>query len=155
MTMIAAAVAAGAAAGVGDTAKQVVRDAYTALKGLIVRRYGVVEDRIAGVESDPAEPSRRRLLAEQLGRAGAGADEQVRAAAAELLRVVAEHTPEAAATVGVGLIRTEAGGDIEVSDVTVRAGSAVVATDVTAGGSIRISGVRVGSPGEDPFDALG
>ncbi|MGK8491232.1 hypothetical protein [Nocardia asiatica] len=155
MTLIAAAVAAGAAAGAGDSAKQVVVDAYTALKGLITRRYGVVEAELVGVEHDPAEPLRRQLLAKQLCKAGAADDEPVRVAAEELLRVVAEHTPHAATTVGVQLTRVEADGDIEVTDIAVQAGSGVTATDVRAGGSIRISGVQVGGSDQDPSAARG
>ncbi|MEV0712776.1 hypothetical protein AB0I48_35005 [Nocardia aurea] len=145
MTLMAAAVAAGAAAGAGDTAKQVVADAYAALKGLITRRYSTVEAEVVGVEYDPEEPLRRQLLAKQLGKAGAGTDLEVRAAAEELLRTVAEQAPAAARVVGVALTRVEASGDIEVTDIAVLGdGAGVSATDVAAGGSIRISGVQVG-----------
>ncbi|MEU2043566.1 hypothetical protein [Nocardia niwae] len=144
VTLIAAAVAAGAAAGAGDTAKQAVRDAYTALKRLITRRYGVLEAEIVGVESEPEEPLRRQLLARRLSKTGAGDDEQVQSAAQELLRVVAEEDPAAAEAVGVKLTRVEAGGEIEINDLTGSAERAVDFTDVKAGGSIRISGVRAG-----------
>ncbi|MFI7531454.1 hypothetical protein [Nocardia salmonicida] len=145
VTLIAAAVAAGAAAGVGDTGAQLVKDAYSGLKGLISHRYDVVAAEIVGVESEPEEPLRRQLLAKKLSNAGAGEDDQVQAAAREVLRRVAEYAPTAAATIGVRLHRVEAGGDIEISDVTVNA------EDVSAGGSIRISGGRAGGgDGQNP-----
>ena len=39
ITLIVAALAAGAAAGLGDTASQAIKDAYAGLKGLIKRRF--------------------------------------------------------------------------------------------------------------------
>ncbi|BDT95542.1 MULTISPECIES: hypothetical protein [Nocardia] len=156
VTLIAAAVAAGAATGLTDVATRVVADSYQALKDLLSRRYGVIEAEIIGVERDPQEPLRRQLLAKELGKAGAGEDLEVRAAAEELLRVIEEQAPAAAAAVGVQLTRVEAGGEIEIRDVTAAAGSGVEATDVKAGGSIRVSGVRAGRPDdEDPSVARG
>lgn len=155
VTMVSAALAAGAAAGSRDTAKQAVSDAYAALKGLITRRYGVIEADVVAVENDPEEPLRRQLLAKQLSKAGAGDDIEVRAAAEELLRVVAEQAPAAAEAVGLKFTRVEAGGDIEVSDVVGSAQRVLEATDVKVGGSFRIKGVRAGGISEDPTVAHG
>ncbi|MGW4771836.1 hypothetical protein ACWEO2_27830 [Nocardia sp. NPDC004278] len=155
VTLIAAAVAAGAAAGAGETAKRAVADCYVALKGLISRQYGVVDAEVIGVESEPEEPLRRQLLARQLEKAGAGQDLEVRAAAEELLRVIAIQAPDAAYAVGVKLSRVEASGQIEITDIAVTAdgGMGVEARDVTAA-AIRISGVQVGRVGaSDPTQA--
>jgi hypothetical protein len=155
MAMVAAALAAGAAGGVKDTAKQAVADSYAALKGLITRRYGVLEADVVAVENDPEEPLRRQLLAKQLHKVGAGDDLEVRAAAEKLLRIIAEHAPAAAEAVGVKLTRVEAGGDIEVSDFFGSAQRVLDATDVNVGGSIRIGRVRAGGTDEDPSAARG
>lgn len=155
VTMVAAALAAGAAAGTKDGARQVVLDAYTALKGLVTHRYEAIAADVVAVENDPEEPLRRRLLAKQLRKAGAGEDLDVRAAAEELLRVIAEHEPAVADAVGVRLTRVEAGGDIEVSDFVGATPRVLDATDVRVAGSIKISGVRAGRTGEDPSAAHG
>ncbi|MBH0775265.1 hypothetical protein [Nocardia bovistercoris] len=144
VTVVATALAAGAAAGLTDTAKEAVVDGYRAVKGLVIDRYGSVEAELVGVENDPEEPLRRQLLARQLDKAGAGRDAGLRAAAEELLRLVSEAEPEAVRAVGVRLSRVDAGGDIEISDVTAAGGSGVVGTDITAAGSVRISGIRAG-----------
>lgn len=143
--------AAGAAAGVGDTAKQVVLDAYLGMKGLISRRYGVVDAEVVGVESEPEEPLRRQLLAKQLAKTGAGDDLQLQTAARELLELIAEQAPTAAAAVGMKLTRAKVGGDLEVTDLTVSNGSGFEGTDIDVTGSVRYTGGRIGGPG-GPFD---
>ncbi len=148
LTLIATALALGAAKGAHEVGKDGVVDLYQGLKALITRKYGVVDAEVVGVESEPEEPLRRQLLAKKLGQAGAGDDEELRALAEELLRQIAENAPEAAETIGVKLTRLEAGGDIEVTDVAVLGGSGVTATDVSASGSVRISGVR--AVGQEP-----
>ncbi|MGW4717847.1 hypothetical protein [Nocardia sp. NPDC004260] len=60
-TLVATAVAVGAAAGLTDTAKQSVTDAYAALKGLLTRRYRDVD--LAQVEADPDAAAEREALA--------------------------------------------------------------------------------------------
>ncbi|MFE3986963.1 hypothetical protein ACFXPR_20980 [Nocardia tengchongensis] len=155
VTLIAAAVAAGAAAGAGETAKRAVADGYLALKALISRHYGVVDAEVIGVESEPGEPLRRQLLARQLEKAGAGQDPEVCAAAEQLLRVIANDAPDAARSAGVKLNRVEASGHIQISDIAVidDGSTGVDVIDVRAA-AIRISGVQVGRPGAmDPTQA--
>jgi len=138
--MIATAVAVGAS----DVAKQIVPDAYAALKTLILNRYTAVGAEVAGVESEPDEPLRRQLLAKQLDKAGASEDNELRDTAQELLHQIDQKAPEAAETVGVRLLRVAAGGDIEIADIDVVGGSGVTATDVSAGRSLKITGVKAG-----------
>ncbi|MGN2638288.1 hypothetical protein ACTD5D_19255 [Nocardia takedensis] len=155
VTLIAAAVAAGAAAGVGDTAKQVVGDAYDGLKGLISRRYGVVDAEVVGVESEPEEPLRRQLLAKQLAKTGAGDDPQLLGTAQQLLEMIAELAPTAAEVVGMKLTRAKVGGDIEIADLTVTSGRGFEGTGIDVAGSVKFTGGRVGGPGADPSTARG
>ncbi|WP_280308184.1 hypothetical protein [Nocardia abscessus] len=67
--IVAQALAAGAVAGLGETAKQAVADAYQHLKGLVTSRYGQVD--VVALEQRPASEHRRQELAEDLQRAGA------------------------------------------------------------------------------------
>ncbi|WP_433524227.1 hypothetical protein ACQPZ2_03230 [Nocardia pseudovaccinii] len=150
LTMVAVAVALGASEGGRETAKKVVVDSYAALKQFISNRYGAVTAEVEGVESEPEEELRRQLLAKKLGQAGAGQDNELQALAQELLRQIAEHAPEATATVGVSLVRVAAGGDVEVVDVDVEGGSGVTAEDVSADGFVSIRGVKVRAVQEPP-----
>ncbi|WAC92235.1 hypothetical protein [Mycobacterium sp. Aquia_213] len=66
------------------------------------------------------------------------------------MTLVEEQEPDAPATVGVVLRRASVGGDIEIADVVVEGGSGVVAEDITADGSLRVSGVSARGPQEPP-----
>ncbi|MFC9897599.1 hypothetical protein ACFVMC_28235 [Nocardia sp. NPDC127579] len=143
MTMIAAAVAAGAAAGLTETAKNAISDAYLALKGLITRRYETVD--LGVVESKPELASRRAVLAEELSEAGAGADEELIEAARQLLAAIQDERPEAAEIVGVRLRRIESG-QLEITDIAA-VGSGVVVEDAKVAGAVKITGVRAGGSG--------
>ncbi|MFI6959646.1 hypothetical protein ACIBJI_40045 [Nocardia sp. NPDC050408] len=145
MALVAAAVAAGAAgtsAGLSETAKKAVADAYQALKGLITRRYTSVE--VAVVETRPQLRSRRTVLAEELLEAGAGEDRELVDAARYLLQVIEEYAPQSAEVVGVQLRRVRAG-ELEITDV-VSTGTAVVAEETEVVGTLKITGVRSGFP---------
>lgn len=150
VTMIAAAVAIGASDGVRKTAKEAITDAYTALKSWLTSRYGSVAAEVTGLEQEPEEELRRALLAKKLAAAGANDDGELHGLAQTLLTLVEEQEPDAPATVGVVLRRASVGGDIEIADVAVDGGSGVVAEDITADGSLRVSGVLARGPQEPP-----
>jgi hypothetical protein len=87
ITLIVAALAAGAAAGVADTASQAIKDAYASLKTLIKRRFegnAKAEEVLADHEADPE--TYEKPLAKQLELAGAQGDPEIARAAEELLR---------------------------------------------------------------------
>ena len=89
VTLIVAALAAGAAAGLKDTASSAVKDAYNGLKGLAQRRLGGrpgVELVLARHEQDPQVWD--KPLAQELTAAGAGDDETLVAAAQALMQLV-------------------------------------------------------------------
>jgi hypothetical protein len=150
VTTIAAAVALGASEGLRKTAKEAITDAYAALKSWLTSKYGSVTAEVTGLEQDPEEELRRALLAKKLAAAGANDDEELRRLAQTLLTLVQEQEPDAPATVGVTLRRASVGGDIEIADVAVEGGSGVVAEDITADGSMRVSGVSARGPQEPP-----
>ncbi|WP_458691370.1 hypothetical protein [Nocardia tengchongensis] len=88
VTIIAAALAAGALKGVGETATTVVADAYKGLKALVARRFGAsprAELVLAEHESDP--DTWQAPLTVALRDSGAGEDDQILAAARRLLEL--------------------------------------------------------------------
>jgi hypothetical protein len=89
VTLIVAALVAGAAAGVKDTASSAVKDAYNGLKGLVQRRMGGRPDGelvLARHEQDPQVWE--RPLVQELTAAGAGNDPALVAAAQALMQLV-------------------------------------------------------------------
>ncbi|MFD3427265.1 hypothetical protein [Nocardia fluminea] len=136
--VVVSAIAAGAGAGTGDTAAQVIKDAYTGLKNLISRKFGDVD--VAGLERKPDSDSKRASLAEDLEDAGAAGDTELAAAAAVLLETVRKHAP--AVVVGVDVSGLVAAA-VTISDVA-STGDGVRVADSTISGDAKISGVRAG-----------
>jgi hypothetical protein len=85
--VIAAALAAGAGAGLRDTASAAVRDAYAGLKDLLKRRIGDLDDQtVQALEADETEPGVwQARIGDALTASGAASDKQVLAAAGRLL----------------------------------------------------------------------
>lgn len=89
MSMIVAALAAGASAAVKDTAGQAVKEGYAALKALIKRKFGGKQMAEAVLESHEVEPQVwEKPLERELAEAGADQDEELVLKAKELLAVV-------------------------------------------------------------------
>lgn len=87
LEMIAVALAAGAGAGVKDTASLAVRDAYEGLKTLLKRRL-TRPAAVAALDADETEPGVwEAQLGDALTESGAADDEQVLAAARTLLEL--------------------------------------------------------------------
>ncbi|MGW4847056.1 hypothetical protein [Nocardia brasiliensis] len=148
MTMVVAAVAAGAAAGLTGTAEQAVADVYQALKRLIAGRYRSAHVEV--VERQPQSAARRAVLIEELAQAGAANDEELLTAAGQVLVAVQLHTPQVAETVGVRLREIRAG-QLEITDVTAAMGAGVIAENISVEGSFTISGIRTaGQPLHPP-----
>src|SRR3954454_9760425 len=89
VTLIVAALAAGAGAGVRDTAAQAVKDAYAGLKALVLRR---VKDTPAGemavVEHEKDPDTWSAPLAKTLTTTGADRDPELIASAQRLLELL-------------------------------------------------------------------
>lgn len=89
ISLIIAALTAGAVVGARDTAGAAVKDAYGGLKELIHRRFGGNQGARAALdlsEHEPAAPVRE--LAQHLWAVGAESDEELIAAAQAVLRLV-------------------------------------------------------------------
>jgi hypothetical protein len=144
VSLIVLAVAAGAAAGLKDSAADAVKEAYGALKRRILERHRVD---VSAVERKPDSEHKRASLKEDLADAGAGDDVELREAARRLLAEVAKHDPGAAQAVGVDLERVTAG-FISIGDVDVRgAATGFKGRDVNVGGGIHIGDIRADSGG--------
>jgi hypothetical protein len=138
VTLIVAALAAGAAAGLKPVAAEAVRDAYRGIKRLITDHYPGVA--IEELEKLPASDAKKESLTVDLERAGASRDSELLAAAEALIAAVKEHDAEAAAAVGVRLDDIEAA-FLRIHDVEAE-GTGVEASRVRTEGGIDISGVR-------------
>lgn len=137
--LVVSAIAAGAAAGMTDTASQLVNDAYTGLKNLLSRKYSDVD--IAGVERKPESDAKKASLAEDLDDAGAAGDRELGSAAAALLEAVREHDPQVVIGVDVtGLVAAA----LTISDV-VSTGDGARISDSRIEGEVDIRGIRAGS----------
>jgi hypothetical protein len=89
ISLIVAALTAGALAGVTDAAGQAVKDAYAGLKGLIRRRFSGDHDAEAALDQSERQPEAgdaQAKLAEHLRAAGAADDEELIRAAQAVLR---------------------------------------------------------------------
>jgi hypothetical protein len=145
VTMIATALALGAAAGLKPTAEQAVKDAYAALKALIKSKYPKVS--VGHLEEAPESKARRSVLEEDLTSVQAAADRDVLQRAKDVMEAVQRHAPAAAAAVGVDLddIRAAA---IELEDIVAQ-GTGVKLRKADVTGAISIKKVRAGG-GTDP-----
>jgi len=111
LTVITAAVSAGATLALKSTAEQAVKDAYGALKSLILSKFGSKGDTakaVEAVESKPESEGRKTTLQEELEAAGAGKDQEVVDKATELLKLLESKSPGASGGL-VGQINAQGG----------------------------------------------
>lgn len=113
ISLIIAALAAGATAGVKDTASAAVNDAYEGLKGLIRHRFGRDSAALADLQKvETAPDSDHAALSERLRSAGAGNDEQLIRLAQDVLK----HTDPAGARIGKYNVVITGGKGIAIGD---------------------------------------
>jgi len=143
VSVVVAALAAGAAAGLKDTVAAAIKDAYSGLKHLLSKRYADVST--SGLEKKPDSKPQQSALAESLTDAGADKDADLLAAAKALQDAIKAHDPGAYATVGIDLSRVEAG-SLDIHDVHAAEGATGVrASDVKVAGAMNISRIDAGT----------
>jgi hypothetical protein len=140
VTLIVAALAAGAATGLKDTAATAVREAYSALKAFLSHRYGKV--RIDDVESKPESEAKRESLTEDLTEAGAAKDQELLDLARQLVVALRENDASAGQVIGVDLDHLEAD-FVKIGKVS-STGTGVRAADVRLKGGFEVDDVNAG-----------
>ena len=139
VSVVLAALAAGALSGVGDAASSAVRDAYSGLKKILARR--LVD--VSGVESRPDSLAQRTALEERLTDIPGAVDDELLAAAREVTEAVAAHQPALGTDIGVDLERIRAD-FLKIRGVE-STGTGVRVRDAEVGGGIEIDEVRSGN----------
>jgi hypothetical protein len=146
LTSLVTALAAGAAAALKPTVEQAVKDSYTALKGLIQRKYGQVS--LDQLEANPSSKSRRGVVEEDIAAAGTDKDAEVLQRGQAPLEAIKNHTPEAAAAMGVDLKDIE-GASLAIRRVT-PTGAGVKVERAKLSGDITVEDVQAGDRGAPP-----
>ncbi|WP_432937462.1 hypothetical protein ACQPXM_25120 [Kribbella sp. CA-253562] len=143
VSLVVAAVVAGAMSGLTDTATQVVKDAYAGLKRLLSRH----DVDVAALERRPESEVQKAALEENLTDALAGADpdaeQQVLDAAQTLISALREAPGTASEVVGVDLARIETE-FIRVQEIR-STGTGFRGHDIKATGGIDLGVVEAGT----------
>ncbi|MER9581139.1 hypothetical protein [Mesorhizobium sp. M0276] len=141
ITGIALSLALGAATIAGkEVVNGLVKDAYTALKGLLTSRYPSVS--VDHLEKAPESKARRASVEEELAAAKADNDIELVAAARKLIEMIQQHAPDAGATVGVDLADISAA-NLRLENVAA-SGTGIKVNRGTFSGDIEIKNVRAG-----------
>lgn len=150
ITLVVAAVALGASAGLSDTVATAVKDAYATLKELLNRR----DVDVSGVERQPDSTVQRDALREYLDEAADVVDDEILAAAQQVTEVVTAHDTGAGPALGMDLSQVKAS-FLRVRSVRSE-GSGVLVQDGTFAGGIDIGDVTAGrSTGRSPAGLAG
>ena len=144
VSLIVSAMAAGALAGLKDTAANAVKDAYRAVKRLLSEKYSRVNT--SALEDNPKSQIQQAAVKESLEATAAATDEELLQAAKNLLAVVEAHDPDATKAVGVDLKRLNVD-TIGIHDVKATGDAIGVRAQDVTGKSMNISGIDVNATG--------
>ena len=144
VSAIVAALALGAAAAAKDIGGQAVKDAYAALKALIVSRYPKAS--VDTLEQAPESKSRRAVVEEDLLATTASSDADIAKLAQRMVELVRQQAPTVAAAIGIDLKDIEAA-NLRLSDI-IATGTGVKVEAARISGDIVISGVKAGATGK-------
>lgn len=145
VSIIVAALVAGAAAAFKDTAAQAIKDAYAGFKALIQRKYGGVS--VDALERKPDSEAKQLSVREDLTDAGAGTDQELLDRAKALLDAVKTHDQAAAAQLNINLDEVEAA-YFKLKDAAATGDVNVGVKKSTFSGGIDMEGLTAGTPGK-------
>ena len=121
-TAILAAIAAGATAGVTDTAKAAIGDAYAGLKSLFQSKFGgdsKVVEAVDKLEADPDSAGWKETVGKEVAAAGANRDQELIAAAqavlARLDELPASERQHIQSAIGSYIAQADRGGTAKVT----------------------------------------
>jgi hypothetical protein len=132
---------AGAQAVLKGTAGEAGKNAYTALKDVIISRFATVKPAVELVDSLPDSQSRQTVLAEDLERSGANKDGDVLAAAQRLLDVVIESRADPEASALFDFEQLEVIRNLEIEDIKC-VSTVIRAKTAKVGGDMKVKGVQ-------------
>lgn len=147
ISLMVAALVAGATTALKDTAAVAVKDAYQGLKTLIQRKWNNVD--VALLESAPTSPARQAVMREELERTPVHADPEVQKHLQALLAALQTHAPQALTAAGVKLSDLEVTGSVHLADIA-STGDGVDISKSKIGGDLRIVGVTAGETSPRP-----
>ncbi|HKY02611.1 MAG TPA: hypothetical protein VJM53_08665, partial [Burkholderiales bacterium] len=126
LSLITAALVAGATAAVKSNAEQLLKDAYSGLKSLIKKKWAQADLEV--IEREPASKSRQAILKESLQDSTALQDREVLEAALELLRTVEARDPAAVAAGGLRIDEVHALGAMSIDSILATPGGTHIGT---------------------------
>jgi hypothetical protein len=94
--IISTALALGAPVALKVAAETAVKDAYAALKSLVLSRFGSKGETaraVSAIEAKPESDARKTVLAEELESVGAGSDQEIVDSATALLSILESQSP--------------------------------------------------------------
>jgi hypothetical protein len=145
ITIIVTALVAGAAAGLKPTAEKAITEGYTAIKGLIQRKYAQVD--LTPLEARPASEVKRASVAKDLAEAGAAGDQVLLAQAKALINTIAQHDQATMRAIGIDLEEVKAAYLRVQTVIAEGTGVKVRGSEFTAGIDIgEVEARRIGSP---------
>ena len=136
---IVAALAAGAAAAAKDLATTTIKDAYTALKNLVIGRFSKTKPFIEAVEANPTSPAEQKVLSNQLE--SAEPDDDLKGAVTRLLVALEElrHDSRAAAVLDFKKLRAAKNFELDQVDFD---GTLLRADDANFEGDVKLTNLR-------------
>ena len=152
VTLVVTALALEAAAGLKSTAEQVVKDAYSGLKHLIIERYQTAKTGVDLIESNPESETFKDTARELLQTTEAGQDEELLRQARTVVQTVEQLAPETAAAINIKAEDINTAANFRISDVVASGSNATIEVDVKrveAGEDFEIKGLRA-TGGDSP-----
>ena len=115
VTAIVSAIVAGATAALKPTTEQAIKDAYQGLKSIIVNKWKNLN--LSGIESTPDSKGQKLVIEEEIAKSDAGNDQQLIAAAQQLLSTIQQKDPDILLKIGLKLNDITVKGNANIADV--------------------------------------